>query len=47
MNPALVRVAMDPAGLQPLFNVGHSTLGFGPFANLLKDCGIELVAQEY
>jgi hypothetical protein len=33
--------------LRPLFTVGHSILEFGPFANLLKDCGIERVAQDY
>jgi hypothetical protein len=47
MNPALVRVAMGPPGLQPLFTVGHAILEFGLFAKLLKDCGIGLVAQEY
>jgi hypothetical protein len=47
MNPALVRVAMGPAGLQPLFTVGHSVFGSGPLANLLKDCGVGLVAQDY
>jgi hypothetical protein len=38
---------MGPAGPQPLFTVGHSILDFGPFAKLLKDCGIERVAQDY
>jgi hypothetical protein len=33
--------------LRPLFTVGHSILEFGPFANLLKDCGIEFQAQDY
>jgi uncharacterized protein (DUF488 family) len=45
MNPAQVRVAMGPAGFRPLSTVGHSILEFGPFAKLLKDCGIELVAD--
>jgi hypothetical protein len=34
-------------GLGPLFTVGHSILEFGPFAKLLKDCGIEFQAQDY
>lgn len=32
-------------GLRPLFTVGHSILDFGPFAKLLEDCGVELVAD--
>jgi hypothetical protein len=47
MNPALVRVAVSTGGLRPLFIVGHSILEFGPFAKLLKDCGVGLVAQDY
>jgi len=33
------------SGLRPLFTIGHSILEFGPFAKLLKDCGVELVAD--
>ena len=33
------------SGLRPLFTVGHSILEFGPFAKLLKDCGVEVVAD--
>jgi uncharacterized protein (DUF488 family) len=36
---------MGAAGLQTLFTVGHSILEFGPFAKLLKGCGVELVAD--
>ena len=32
-------------GLRPLFTVGHSILEFGSFAELVKDCGIKLVAD--
>lgn len=33
------------SGLRPLFTIGHSILEFGPFAKLLKDCGVEVVAD--
>jgi uncharacterized protein (DUF488 family) len=33
------------SALRPLFTIGHSVLEFGPFAKLLKDCGVELVAD--
>jgi uncharacterized protein (DUF488 family) len=32
-------------GLRPLFTVGHSILEFTSFAQLLKGCGVELVAD--
>jgi len=32
-------------GLRPLFTIGHSILDFEQFAKLLKDCGVELVAD--
>jgi uncharacterized protein (DUF488 family) len=31
--------------LRPLFTIGHSILDFEQFAKLLKDCGVELVAD--
>jgi len=31
--------------LRPLFTVGHSILEFGLFAKLLRDCGVELLAD--
>jgi len=34
-----------PGGLRPLFTVGHSILEFTPFAQFLKGCGVELVAD--
>ena len=33
------------SGLRPLFTIGHSILEMGAFAKLLKDCGVELVAD--
>ena len=35
----------NSGGLNPLFTVGHSILEFEPFAKLLKDFGVELVAD--
>jgi len=35
----------NSGGLNPLFTVGHSILEFEHFAKLLKDFGVELVAD--
>jgi hypothetical protein len=35
----------NSGGLKPLFTVGHSILDFEQFAKLLKDFGVELVAD--
>jgi uncharacterized protein (DUF488 family) len=38
-------LAATPGGLRRLFTLGHSVLEFGPFAKLLKDSGVELLAD--